>query len=108
MYRRGVPGGDDRSLGYSAIWHGQKSWNGVALLSRVGDPVETRRGAAWRPEPGAEPVHRGRDLRRADRQHVAPNGNPKPGPKFDYKLAWLDALQAHAAGFARFRRAGRS
>jgi exodeoxyribonuclease-3 len=84
------------TLGYSAIWHGQRSWNGVALLSRVGAPVETRR---------ALPV----DPNRAQSRYIeaavcgilvgnmyAPNGNPKPGPKFDYKLAWLDALKAHA------------
>ena len=84
------------SLGYSAIWHGQKSWNGVALLSRVGEPVETRRAL-----PGDPNLEHSRYIEAAVcgilvGNMYAPNGNPKPGPKFDYKLAWLDALGAHA------------
>ena len=84
------------SLGYSAIWHGQKSWNGVALLSRVGEPVETRRAL-----PGDPNLEQSRYIEAAVcgilvGNMYAPNGNPKPGPKFDYKLAWLDALGAHA------------
>jgi exodeoxyribonuclease III len=84
------------SLGYSAIWHGQKSWNGVALLSRVGDPVETRRAL-----PGDPNLEQSRYIEAAIcgiliGNMYAPNGNPKPGPKFDYKLKWLDALSAHA------------
>ena len=84
------------ALGYSAIWHGQKSWNGVALLSRVGEPVETRRAL-----PGDPNIEQSRYIEAAVcgvliGNIYAPNGNPRPGPKFDYKLAWLDALQAHA------------
>ncbi len=84
------------SLGYSAIWHGQKSWNGVALLSRVGAPVETRRSL-----PGDPNLEQSRYIEAAVcgilvGNMYAPNGNPKPGPKFDYKLAWLDALDTHA------------
>ncbi len=84
------------ALGYSAIWHGQKSWNGVALLSRVGAPVETRRAL-----PGDRNLEQSRYIEAAIcgiliGNMYAPNGNPKPGPKFDYKLAWLDALDAHA------------
>ena len=83
-------------LGYRAIWHGQKSWNGVALLSRVGEPVETRRAL-----PGDPKLEQSRYIEAAVcgilvGNMYAPNGNPKPGPKFDYKLAWLDALAAHA------------
>ena len=70
MHRRGFPAEAIEALGYSAIWHGQKSWNGVALLSRVGEPVETRRALPERSEPGAEPLHRGGDLRHPRRQHV--------------------------------------
>ncbi|HVU29125.1 MAG TPA: exodeoxyribonuclease III [Sphingomicrobium sp.] len=85
-----------RELGYSAIWHGQKSWNGVALLSRVGAPVETRRAL-----PGDPKLEQSRYIEAAIcgilvGNMYAPNGNPKPGPKFDYKLAWLDALLVHA------------
>jgi exodeoxyribonuclease-3 len=84
------------ALGYSAIWHGQKSWNGVALLSRVGAPVETRRAL-----PGDPNLEQSRYIEAAVcgiliGNMYAPNGNPKPGPKFDYKLAWLDTLLAHA------------
>jgi exodeoxyribonuclease-3 len=84
------------ALGYSAIWHGQKSWNGVALLSRVGEPVETRRAL-----PGDPKLEQSRYIEAAIcgilvGDMYAPNGNPKPGPKFDYKLDWMDALGAHA------------
>jgi len=84
------------SLGYSAIWHGQRSWNGVAMLSRVGDPVETCRAL-----PGDPDLNQSRYIEAAVcgiliGNLYAPNGNPWPGPKFDYKLAWLDRLHAHA------------
>ena len=83
-------------LGYSAIWHGQKSWNGVALLSRVGKPVETRRAL-----PNDPNLDQSRYIEAAIcgiliGNMYAPNGNPWPGPKFDYKLAWLDRLKEHA------------
>jgi len=84
------------ALGYQAIWHGQRSWNGVALLSKVGEPVETRRAL-----PGDPNLEQSRYIEAAVcgvlvGNMYAPNGNPVPGPKFDYKLAWLDALHAHA------------
>ncbi len=84
------------ALGYSAIWHGQRSWNGVAVLSRVGDPVETRRALPDDPN-----LEQSRYIEAAVcgiliGNLYAPNGNPWPGPKFDYKLAWLDRLKAHA------------
>ena len=84
------------ALGYAAIWHGQKSWNGVALLSRVGAPVETRRALPHDPK-----LEQSRYIEAAVcgilvGNLYAPNGNPKPGPKFVYKLDWLDALDAHA------------
>ena len=84
------------ALGYSAIWHGQRAWNGVALLSKVGEPVETRRAL-----PGDPNLEQSRYIEAAIcgvliGNMYAPNGNPQPGPKFDYKLAWLDALLAHA------------
>ena len=83
-------------IGYSSIWHGQKSWNGVALLSRVGAPVETRRALPSDPD-----LKQSRYIEAAIcgiliGNMYAPNGNPRLGPKFDYKLAWLDALSAHA------------
>ncbi len=83
--------------GYHAIWHGQKSWNGVAILARGVMPVERRRVL-----PGdAEDLH-SRYIE-ADVNGVVigclylPNGNPAPGPKLDYKLQWFARLQAHAA-----------
>ena len=85
-----------RDLGYDAIWHGQKSWNGVAILSRVGDIHETRRGL-----PGDEDDHQSRYIEAAVAGILIgglylPNGNPRPGPKFDYKLRWFERLIAHA------------
>ena len=83
-------------LGYDAVWHGQKSWNGVAILSRIGAPVETRRGL-----PGDPEDRHSRYIEAAVggvliANLYLPNGNPRPGPKFDYKLAWLERLIAHA------------
>lgn len=87
-----------RALGYKAIWHGQKSWNGVALLSRVGEIHETRRGL-----PGDPDDSHSRYLEAAINGVIfgalyLPNGNPRPGPKFDYKLKWFERLIAHAQG----------
>ena len=84
-------------LGYSAIWHGQKSWNGVAILSRVGEPVETRRGLPQDPDPSHSRYLEAAVCGLLIGNLYLPNGNPWPGPKFDYKLAWMDRLQAHAA-----------
>ncbi len=84
--------------GYHAIWLGQKSWNGVAILARGVAPQEVRRGL-----PGDEGDEQSRYLEAAvDGVLVAclylPNGNPAPGPKFDYKLAWFERFISHAAG----------
>jgi exodeoxyribonuclease-3 len=86
-----------RELGYDAVWHGQKSWNGVALLSRVGEIHETRRGL-----PGDPDDSHSRYLEAAVNGLLIasiylPNGNPRPGPKFDYKLKWFERLTVHAA-----------
>jgi exodeoxyribonuclease-3 len=93
----GFPESAVRDLGYEAIWHGQKSWNGVALLSRVGEIHETRRGL-----PGDPADRHSRYIEAAVNGVLIaglylPNGNPRPGPKFDYKLRWFDRLIAHAA-----------
>jgi exodeoxyribonuclease-3 len=85
------------ALGYESIWHGQKSWNGVAILSRVGTPHETRRGL-----PGDPDDTHSRYIEAAVNGVLIggmylPNGNPRPGPKFDYKLRWFDRLIDHAA-----------
>jgi exodeoxyribonuclease-3 len=86
-----------RDLGYDVIWHGQKSWNGVAMLSRIGRIHETRRGL-----PGDPDLAQSRYIEGAINGILVaglylPNGNPRPGPKFEYKLAWFEALIAHAA-----------
>ncbi|MHB9880156.1 exodeoxyribonuclease III [Pacificimonas sp. ICDLI1SI03] len=88
-----------RDAGYEAIWHGQKSWNGVALLSRVGEIFATRRGLPNDPDP-----KQSRYIEAAINGVIVaslylPNGNPRPGPKFDYKLAWFERLIDHAADF---------
>jgi exodeoxyribonuclease III len=86
------------AAGYGAIWHGQKSWNGVAILARGCEPVETHRGLPG--EPGDD---HSRYLEAAIGGLVVgclylPNGNPAPGPKFDYKRRWFDRLAKHAQG----------
>lgn len=88
-----------REAGYHALWKGQRSWNGVAILSRT-PAVEVRREL-----PGDAGDAQSRYLEAAvDGLLVAclylPNGNPQPGPKFDYKLAWFERLIAHARGLA--------
>ena len=82
--------------GYGAIWHGQKSWNGVAILARGCDPVETRRGL-----PGDPDDSHSRYIEAAVGGSMIgclylPNGNPRPGPKFDYKMRWISRFHAHA------------
>lgn len=87
-----------RDAGYGALWQGQKPrYNGVAILARGAAPTETRRGL-----PGDPDDAHARYLEAAIDGIVvgclyAPNGNPQPGPKFDYKLAWLERLITHAA-----------
>jgi len=86
-----------RDAGYGVIWHGQKSWNGVAILARGADPVERRRVLPGDPED----LH-SRYIEATVNGIVIgclylPNGNPAPGPKFDYKLRWLDRFALHAA-----------
>jgi exodeoxyribonuclease-3 len=86
-----------KDLGYDAIWQGQKSWNGVAILSRAGGIDETRRGLPGEPEDAQS-----RYIEAAINGIVIgglylPNGNPRPGPKFDYKLRWFERLIQHAS-----------
>lgn len=86
-----------RDAGYEAIWHGQKSWNGVAILSRVGGIHETRRGLPDDPDPAQSRYIEAAVNGILIAGLYLPNGNPRPGPKFDYKLAWFDRLIDHAA-----------
>ncbi|CAH0354400.1 exodeoxyribonuclease III [Sphingobium sp. CECT 9361] len=86
-----------RELGYDVSWHGQKSWNGVAMLSRIGDIHETRRGLPGDPDPTQSRYIEGAVNGILIAGLYLPNGNPRPGPKFDYKLAWFERLIEHAA-----------
>jgi exodeoxyribonuclease-3 len=93
-----------REAGYGAIWHGQSSWNGVAILAKGADPVEIRRGL-----PGDPDDTHSRYLEASVGDAVIgclylPNGNPQPGPKFDYKLAWFERLIKHAKTLRASRR----
>ena len=92
------PAAEIKDAGYGSVWHGQKGFNGVAILARGSDPVETRRGL-----PGDPDDTHSRYIE-AEVEGVTigsiylPNGNPVPGPKFDYKIAWMERLIEHAAG----------
>ena len=99
-----------KEAGYTALWHGQKSWNGVAILARNNSPHgaaaatnntgpirEVRRALPGDPED----IHSRYIEAEVNGLHIGclylPNGNPAPGPKFDYKLSWFQRLTAHAA-----------
>lgn len=85
------------AAGYGAVWRGQSAWNGVAILARDAEPVLTRTEL-----PGDPSDNQSRYIEAAVAGVLiaslyAPNGNPRPGPKFDYKLGWHERLNAHAA-----------
>ena len=85
------------AAGYGAVWRGQRAWNGVAILARGSTPVITRRAL-----PGDPTDDQARYIEAAVNGILIasiylPNGNPQPGPKFAYKLAWFERLIAHAA-----------
>jgi exodeoxyribonuclease-3 len=91
----GFPETAIKELGYDAIWHGQSRWNGVGILSRVGEILETRRGL-----PGDPADEQSRYIEAAVNGVLiaglyVPNGNPRPGPKFDFKLRWFERLATH-------------
>jgi exodeoxyribonuclease III len=84
------------AAGYGAIWQGQSAWNGVAILAKGTDPIESRRGL-----PGDPADKQSRYIEAAVSGLLVgciylPNGNPQPGPKFDYKLAWFERLIDYA------------
>jgi len=90
----GFPAAEFEKLGYQALWHGQKGFNGVAILAKGAAPVEVQRGLC-----GDDSDEQTRYLEvevfgiRIASLYL-PNGNPQPGPKFDYKLAWFKRLHA--------------
>ncbi len=90
-----------RALGYQALWQGEHSWNGVAILARDRNPVLTRSSL-----PGNSKDYQARYIEAAVNGVLIasiylPNGNPQPGPKFDYKLAWFERLITHAGELMR-------
>ena len=89
------------AAGYHAVWKGERTWNGVAILSRAGEPVVTRTAL-----PGDKTDTQSRYIEAAVEGILIgclylPNGNPQPGPKFDYKLEWFKRLRAHAGKLLR-------
>jgi exodeoxyribonuclease-3 len=86
-----------RAAGYHAVWHGQKGYNGVALLARGGELAEAARGLPGDPEDVQSRYVEGTAGGVRVGCLYLPNGNPAPGPKFDYKLRWFERLAAHAA-----------
>ena len=95
--QRAFPADTLRALGYRAVWQGERSWNGVAILARDQDPVLTRSSLPGNPED-----RQARYIEAAVNGVLIasiylPNGNPQPGPKFNYKLAWFERLITHAA-----------
>lgn len=87
-----------RELGYRAVWQGERSWNGVAILARHCDPVLTQAALPGRPEDRQARYIEAAVSGVLISSIYLPNGNPQPGPKFEYKLAWLERLTSHAAG----------
>ena len=95
--QRAFPADALREQGYEAVWEGERSWNGVAILARNQTPVLTRTSL-----PGDCHDHQARYIEAAVNGVLIasiylPNGNPQPGPKFTYKLKWLERLTVHAA-----------
>lgn len=93
----GFPAEEFEKIGYNAIWHGQKSFNGVAILADGVEPIETMRGLPSLSD-NDEPDEQSRYLEaEVNGVRIAnlylPNGNPQPGPKFDYKLRWMKRLR---------------
>jgi exodeoxyribonuclease III len=95
------PAGEIGKAGYQAVWRGQRTWNGVAILSRGAEPLLTRQAL-----PGDANDEQARYIEAAVSGILVgciylPNGNPQPGPKFDYKLAWFKRLASHARKLLR-------
>ncbi len=99
--QRSFPASALSGLGYRAVWLGERTWNGVAILARECQPVLTRSSL-----PGDPKDSQARYIEAAVNGVLIaslylPNGNPQPGPKFEYKLAWFQRLIEHAEGLIR-------
>jgi exodeoxyribonuclease-3 len=90
-----------RDAGYGVCWHGQKGFNGVAILARGQEPEENHRGLPGDPDDTQSRYIEARVSGVVIASIYLPNGNPQPGPKFDYKLAWMERLNARAAQLLR-------
>jgi exodeoxyribonuclease-3 len=100
----GFPIADVRAAGYDAIWHGQRAWNGVAILTRNAKVKELRRALPGDPD---DDHSRYLEAEVGDLMIgclYLPNGNPQPGPKFEYKIRWFERLIKHAAKLAKSKR----
>jgi exodeoxyribonuclease-3 len=96
----GFPAAEFEKIGYGAIWHGQKGFNGVATLARGTTPVEVQRGLEGDPEDLHSRYLEADVFGLRIAGIYLPNGNPVPGPKFDYKLKWMERLRARMARIA--------
>lgn len=92
----GIPRADIEALGYGGLWYGQKGFNGVAILAKGAEPVEVRRGLDGEPEDEQSRYIEADVLGVRVAGIYLPNGNPQPGPKFDYKLRWMARLRERA------------
>jgi exodeoxyribonuclease-3 len=95
---------DIKRMGYEVIWHGQKSWNGVAILAKGVKPEETGRGLPGDPEDAQSRYIEANVFGITVGCLYLPNGNPQPGPKFDYKLKWMQRLHEVAAVHAKSKK----
>ena len=91
-----LPIADIEAQGYGAVWHGQRAFHGVAILSHGETPVETRRGLPGDPTDVQARYVEARTKGIVIASVYLPNGNPVPSPNFDYKLRWFDRFVAHA------------
>lgn len=92
----GLPIAEVEAAGYRGVWHGQKGFNGVAILARGEPPVERQRGLEGEPEDEHSRYIEAEIGGLVVASIYLPNGNPVPGPKFDYKLRWIERLRTHA------------
>ena len=92
----GIPRADIEAAGYGAIWHGQKGFNGVAILAKGTEPVEVQRGLEGDPDDVQSRYIEADVFGIRVAGIYLPNGNPLPGPKFDYKLRWMERLRSRA------------